>query len=799
MNNLKAPVLLKIYTLILFLFGLTLLIGGVYLAVLGGSLYYIIGGILLTVSSIFLFKNRILGVKIFWIFFVFTLIWTIWEAGARYWGWIPRMALVAVFAFFLTLLMPKIATGISKKLSYSLTFFLVICFFIAGGLAFYPHYEYRSDAAFPTSPLTSSNISQPVTQPDDDWRFYGRDENATRYSPLNQITPENIKKLDIAWTYHTGDLPQKGQQNKWAAETTPIKVGDAVYLCSATNNIIKLDATSGKKLWEFKSGVKYESIPYTAACKAVTYYESKTIPQNQACHSKVIVGTLDMRLLAVDAQTGKACTSFGHNGQTDLSTGLGHWVPGQLAVTAPVPIINGVIVVNHEVLDGQRRWAPSGVIRGYDADTGKFKWAWDVNRPGQYGEPKADEQYSRGTPNSWAAMIGDNKLGLVYVPTGNSAVDYYSAMRSDNENRVSSAVVALDVTNGHERWVFQTVHKDVWDYDIGSQPTLIDYPQANGQSVPALIMPTKRGQIFVLNRTNGKSLTRVEERPAPGGNITNDPRSSTQPWSIDMPRLGFADLKEKTMWGISPIDQMLCRIKFKQAHYVGEFTPASVDKPWIEYPGYNGGSDWGSVAVDPRTGVMIANWNNTPMYDQLITRAVANKQGLKSVDDPTYKPGGGGAEGNGAQADTPYGINVSPFYAPISNVLCNEPPYGMITAIDLHSKKVLWQKPLGSAEHNGPFGLPTYLPINIGTPNNGGPMITGGGLSFVAAATDNKIHAYDNKTGKMVWTANLPTGGQASPMTYAENGEQYIVIVAAGHHFMKTPVGDYVIAYKLKN
>lgn len=788
---------IKIFAFVLLLFALTLFCGGIYLAFLGGSWYYLISGIILLASSFYLFKNKKLGAYLFLIFFIITLIWTIWEAGNRFWGWVPRMGVVAAFAFFLTLLLPKLQDGISRKISRSLTAFIVVCVIVAGGLAFYPHSTYISNEQASKNPLTNNPITT-TSQPDEDWRYYGRDENATRFSPLSQINPQNVKNLEVAWTYRTGDLPKAGQVNKWAAETTPIKVGNAVYLCSATNNIIKLDASSGKKIWEFKSGVKYENIPYTAACKGVTYYQSATIPNGAECHEKIIVGTLDMRLLAVDANTGKACQSFGNQGQTDLSVGMGKWVPGQLAVTAPVPVINGVIVVNHQVLDGQRRWAPSGVIRGYDVDSGQFKWAWDVNRPNERGEPKEGEQYSRGTPNSWAAMIGDNKLGLVYVPTGNSAVDYYSTLRTEDENRVSSSVVALDVATGNEKWVFQTVHKDVWDYDIGSQPTLMDMPDASGKVIPALIMPTKRGQTFVLDRETGKPVSKVEERPAPAGIVPNDPRSPTQPWSVDMPRLGFDDLKEKTMWGISPIDQMLCRIKFRQANYVGEFTPPSIDKPWIEYPGYNGGSDWGSVAYNPKTGLLIANWNNTPMYDQLITRAEADKQGLKSIDDPNYKAGGGGAEGNGAQADTPYGINVSPFYAPISKVLCNEPPYGMITAIDMHTKKVVWQHPLGGAERNGPFGLPTYMPINIGTPNNGGPIITGGGLTFVAAATDDKLRAIDNETGKIVWDAKLPAGGQATPMTYAVNGEQYVVMMAGGHHFMMTPPGDYVIAYKLK-
>ncbi len=394
-------------------------------------------------------------------------------------------------------------------------------------------------------------------------------------------------------------------------------------------------------------------------------------------------------------------------------------------------------------------------------------------------------------------MVGDNRLGLVYVPTGNSAADYYSKLRSANENKVSSSIFALDVKTGDVRWVFQTVHKDVWDYDLGSQPTLFDFPGPNGTTIPAIIVPTKRGQTFVLNRETGKPLTPVEEKPAPAAVVKEDPRAPTQPWSVGMPRLGLPDLSERKMLGLTMFDQLACRIKFRKANYIGEFTPPSLDKPWIEYPGYNGGSDWGSVAYNPQNGVLIANWNNTPMYDQLITRKKADKLGLESIDSPKYKPGGGGAEGNGAMADTPYAIQVSPFYLDSTQMLCNEPPYGMITAIDMHTRKVLWQHPLGSGEKNGPFGLPTHMPINVGTPNNGGPIITAGGLTFVAATTDNKIRAFDNRTGKEVWSDTLPAGGQATPMTYSAGGKQYLVIMAGGHHFMRTNVGDYVIAYAL--
>ncbi|MFT8958492.1 MAG: PQQ-binding-like beta-propeller repeat protein, partial [Gluconobacter oxydans] len=385
----------------------------------------------------------------------------------------------------------------------------------------------------------------------EDWATYGHDDNQTRYSPLDQITPENVSKLEVAFTYHTGSYPRPGQTNKWAAETTPIKVGDGLYMCSAQNDIIKLDPTTGKQIWRHNLNVKYESIPYTAACKGVTYFTSSQVPEGEPCHNRIIEGTLDMRLVEVDAATGEFCPTFGHGGQVNLMQGLGESVPGFVAMTVPPMVVNGVVVVNHEVLDGQRRWAPSGVVRGYDVESGKFVWAWDVKRPDDHSQPTGNNHYSRGTPNSWAALTGDNALGLVYVPTGNSAGDYFSGYRSPEENAVSTSIVALDVKTGSPRWVYQTTRKDVWDYDMGSQVTMMDMPTPDGQTVPAIIVPTKRGQTFVLDRRTGKSILPVEERPAPAGNVPGDTRAPTQPWSVGMPALRMPELQEKDMWGMS--------------------------------------------------------------------------------------------------------------------------------------------------------------------------------------------------------------------------------------------------------
>ncbi|WP_295963051.1 PQQ-binding-like beta-propeller repeat protein [uncultured Xanthomonas sp.] len=399
----------------------------------------------------------------------------------------------------------------------------------------------------------------------------------------------------------------------------------------------------------------------------------------------------------------------------------------------------------------------------------------------------------------WAAYGRDN-AGTRYTPLrqiapGNSSADYWSSSRTPQEDRYATSLVALDVTTGKPVWNFQTTHIDVWDYDLGSQPTLLDFPH-DGTTVPAVLLPSKQGELYVLDRRTGKPLVGVEERAVPGGGVEPQRRAKTQPFSL-YHSLRKRDLTERDMWGMTPIDQLVCRIQFRSASYKGIYTPPEADRHSIEYPGYNGGSDWGSVAVDPRRGVIVANYNDMPNYNLLVPRAKADKMGWAPRDQ--VRGDSGGAEGAGdPQAGTPYAINVNAGWRlPFTGLLCKQPPYGGIRAIDLASGKTLWDRPFGSARGNGPFGIHSGLPIEIGTPNNGGAVVSASGLIFIAAATDDLIRAIDLASGKTLWQAKLPAGGQATPMVYAVDGREYLIIVAAGHHFMETKRGDYVIAYAL--
>ncbi|WP_369968454.1 membrane-bound PQQ-dependent dehydrogenase, glucose/quinate/shikimate family [Stenotrophomonas rhizophila] len=815
--------LVTVLSLVLMLLGLVLGGLGAWLASLGGSWYYVLAGVGLLVAGVLLWGNRRAGALWFGAVFVGTLLWTWWESGSDYWRWVPRLGLIVGIGLVLSLLLPTLERPFSRRFSRSIAGVLALVFVAAFALAFVPHGVTAASGSFPEA-MTSTGLAptadaplQPADKPgDDDWAAYGRNNAATRFSPLQQITPDNVAKLEQAWLFRTGDLPQK----RWGAETTPLKVGDTLYLCTARNQLVALNAADGTERWRFDPKIKDKSIPYTAACRGVSYYEVPATAQQaadadvaadlasgqsqvpvltqlprSACSARIIEGTLDGRLIAVDAATGKPCAGFGNNGQVDITLGMGDSPAGYVSITSPPAIVQGVIVTGHQVLDGQRRDAPSGVIQAYDAITGKLRWAWDMDQPELTGLPAQGKTYTRGTPNMWTTATGDDQLGLVYLPMGNSAGDYWSGSRTENQNKYATSLVAIDVNTGKPVWHFQAVRKDVWDYDMGSQATLVDFPTAAGK-VPAILLPTKQGDMYVLDRRTGQLLTPAEERKVPTGGVEPEQRSPTQLFSL-YHTLRKPDLTERDMWGITPIDQLVCRIQFRKASYEGFYTPPTADRHSIEYPGYNGGSDWGSVSVDPRRGVIVANYNDMPNYNLLVPRATADKLGWVPRED--VRADKGGAEGAGdPQTGTPYAIDVNAGWRlPFTKLLCKQPPYGGIRAVDMRTGKTLWDRPFGSARGNGPFGIRSGLPIEIGTPNNGGSVVTASGLIFIAAATDDLLRAIDLKTGKELWHAKLPAGGQANPMIYAFGGRQYVVIMAGGHHFMETPAGDYVIAYAL--
>lgn len=814
----RLTVLNKITALLLLLFGLTMAGGGGWLVVLGGNWYYLIAGIGCVISAGLIFGKRTSGAYIFGLVFIFTLIWTIQESGLNYWRWVPRFDVILLFAIAITFQLPSLLPGTGEKFSRNLGLFGVMLFAVAAAIPFAP-LNFTSASEVPEAGqdnwFADTGAGNAAVPEKGDWSTYGGSLASQRYSASSQITPANVKELKLAWEFRTGDIPDA----RWGTENTPLKVGNTVYTCTAHNMVYALDAATGKEKWHYDPKVSDKAIPYTAACRGLTWYDSQTsshvtagesqtvLPSAshsaglppQTCEQRIILGTLDARIIQLDARTGETCAAFGNKGTVNLTEDMGEIYEGYVSINSPPVVIRDTLVVGHQTIDGQRAFGPPGVIKAYNVRTGELKWVWDAANPYDTTPKKGPDAYKRGSPNVWTSFTGDDKLGMVYLPVANASGDYWSGSRTEAENKFSVSVTALNIETGLPVWVFQTAHKDVWDYDQGSQPTLVDYPSREGEKVPAIIIPTKQGEIYVLDRRTGKPVFGVEERKVPGGGAEPEERSPTQPYS-KFHSLSKPDLTPQHMWGLTPIDQLVCRIQYQQADYKGQYTPPRADMPTIQYPGYNGGSDWGSVAVDPQRGILIANYNDMPNYVQLVPRKKVDALGWKPRDEVPYNPHDKGkAEGAGdPQVGVPYGVQVNAGWRiKFTGMLCKEPPYGGIRAIDLRDGRTIWDRPLGTARKNGPFGLPTGLPIEIGTPNNGGSVVTAGGLIFVAAATDDLIRAIDIKTGKTLWSAALPAGGQANPLVFNQNGKEYLMIAPGGHHFMETPAGDYIQAYAL--
>jgi quinoprotein glucose dehydrogenase len=529
-----------------------------------------------------------------------------------------------------------------------------------------------------------------------------------------------------------------------------------------------LDPETGTQRWYFAAGNKAEGISVTR-CRGVAYYE---VPgATGTCAKRVYAASSAPELVALDAETGVLCANFGNGGRVDLTRGLKQRNKGYYGVTSAPTLIRGKLVIGGNVADGQYAGEPSGVVRAYDAVTGKLAWAWDLGNPGYHGEPKPGQFYTPGTPNAWGPMSADEALGLVYVPTGNSTPDYWGGHRSPESNRYASSIVALDAETGEPRWSFQTTHYDLWDYDVASQPVLVDLRTANGV-IPAVVQPTKRGEVFVLDRRSGKPIFPVVEKPAPRrGAVEKDKLSPTQPWSVALPHLMGPLLTEKRMWGLTALDQMWCRIEFREARYDGSMTPPGLDAS-LGDPGYIGGVDWGSASIDPARQLAFIPSNRIVNHIRLVPRNDPSVRNLRANSNSEL----GGLV---PQEGTPYAADIHPFLSPLG-VPCQAPPNGLINAIDLRTGKMLWSRPLGTARDLGPMYMHSHINLTFGTPLFGGTMSTAGGLVFIGASQDHGFRAFDSESGKLLFEADLPGTSSASPMSFRSdvNGRQYVVIVS---------------------
>lgn len=763
-------------TVLLFtLIGLILGAGGVWLVTLGGSWYYVLAGLGFLITALLLRRRQGEALWVYALVVLGTLAWAVWEVGFDWWQLGPRGGVIVLLAFWL--LTPWVRRRLRGQAG---AVGLGLAVLVSIGVAVYSMTIDPHDRAGELS--TERVAADPdlgADMPAGEWRFYGRTPFGQRYSPLSQITPDNVGRLEVAWTYRTGDIRGPEDVTETTYQVTPLKIADTLYICTPHNLAIALEADTGKEKWRFDPKVALDPNRQHQTCRGVAYHADTAVPPGQPCAERIYLPTSDARLIALDARTGAVCPGFGEGGTLNLLANMPYPKSGYYYSTSAPLVAGGFIIVGGAVNDNYSTEEPSGVIRAFDLGTGALAWAWDSGNPDRTTPLGPGETYTHNSPNMWTTASADEKLGLLYVPLGNQTPDQLGAGRSANVEKFSSSITALDLATGQMRWVRQTVHHDLWDMDIPAQPSLIDITTASGV-VPALVGPTKQGDIYVLDRRTGEPIIPIKEVEAPGGAIEGETTSPTQPvsdLSFNPRRLVGAD-----MWGITMFDQLACRIELRRLRYDGRYTPPSLEGTLV-YPGNFGVFNWGGVAVDPVRQVMFGMPTYLAFKSQLIPR-----------DQVPPPDGGRGSEqGLNRNEGAPYAVVMGPFLSPLG-IPCQAPPWGYVAGVDLRGGKIAYRHRNGTVRDM--TALP--LPFKVGVPGIGGPMITAGGVVFLGAAVDDFLRAYDLTTGRELWRGRLPAGGQATPMSFeGADGRQYVVIVAGGHGSIGTRAGDYVMAYAL--
>jgi quinoprotein glucose dehydrogenase len=648
-----------------------------------------------------------------------------------------------------------------------------------------------SRAAAPLPLPQSSSVT--ITE----WPAYGGDVGGQRFVDVDAITRANVGELAPAWTYRHGEVSDgKGDiPSTTSFQNTPILVDGTLYVCTPFNRVIALDPATGEERWAYDPKVDLSGhYANQLICRGVATWKDVDAALDSPCRQAVFTGTNDARLIKLDANTGVTCAPFGEGGQVDLNPDAGEqrW-KGEYQVTSPPAVLGDIVIVGSAVSDNARTDAPSGVVRGFDARTGALRWAFDLAPPEFDYENglTSSAGYALGTPNVWAPMSVDVPRGLVFVPTGNAAPDYYHGADLYEMNYYGSSVVALRADTGDVVWHFQFVHGDLWDFDTPAQPVLTTIT-VDGAPRDALVQATKMGLLFVLDRETGAPLLDVEERAVPtAGAAPGEIVSPTQPFP-KTPILVRDSISPDDAWGLTPWDRGKCRDEIAAYRFDGMYTPPSLQGS-IMYPGNAGGSNWGGISVDPQRQIALVRSSDIAWTVKLIPRA----------DFESEREAHRGHE-HGPQIGTPYGMRRKLLMSPLG-LPCVAPPWGTLSAVDLRTGAIRWQVPLGTARDIAPIPWPAWLPLPIddGVPGTGGAISTSAGVTFIGAAMDDYLRAFDSETGEELWKGRLPAGGQATPMTYRvvfEDGSarQYVVIAAGGHARAGTKLGDYVVAFALE-
>ena len=783
----------KLTSIVLAILALALLYMGGKLLMLGGSAFYALMAVGLLITAILLFRNQRSALALYAVLMWITLAWIIWEVGFDKWQWIPRGDLFGVIGLWLA--MPWVVKPLYQGQRRFHTFLggtVIVMIVVVIGLCFYdplPQAGTITNAREQTSEQGAAN----------DWSAYGGTPDGQRFSSLNQITKDNVKDLEVAWTYHTGDLRQDADATEYTFEATPVKANGMLYFCTPHNEVHALDPETGAVKWKYTPNKDRSYLQQHQTCRGVSYYEQSPVAAQDSaatpaiCRKRIFNATTDAQLIALDADTGKPCADFGANGVVDLHANMGEVRPHALMQTAAPLVAGKLVIVGGSVMDnGFNSGNPSGVIRAYDAETGRLVWNFDPANPENTAPVAAGQNYPQDTPVAWGTLSADLKNGLVYVPFGNASPDEVGIERDANSNteKFRDALVALDLQTGAFKWRYQSSNHDLWDRDNPSQPSLLDIDY-QGQKQPVVILPTKTGNLFVLNRLTGQPVYPVNQvKVSTEGGVPGEKFAATQPVSS----LNFIPdaLTEKSMWGITPFDQMSCRMDFRSLRYDGNpWTPATEAGSLI-FPGNIGVFNWGSVAVDPQRQMLIAAPVRLAYKYNLIKRTPQTEtQRLFTKDGQPYW-------NENFQGD--YAIHIQQLASGLG-IPCIAPPWGRMVGVDLKTGKTEWLRRVGVTKNLKTSFLPGRFPIGfpMGMVAHGGPLLTAGDLVFHGATADNFFRAYDSTTGELLWQTELSAGAQATPSTFmGKDGKQYVVIAAGGHGSLGTQAGDSVVAFRLK-
>ncbi|MBB3227955.1 quinoprotein glucose dehydrogenase [Luteibacter sp. Sphag1AF] len=814
------------------LFGVALVLGGLRLVAHGGSGYYLIAGIVTLVVAGLLLSRRTAALWLFALLLFGTTVWAIGEVGLDWWQLLPRLWVWWVMGLWL--LTPWVRRGLVRihssldvrvtPRSGVLPLWLAVLVALVVGIVGMVHTDHDLRGELPMADVTGPQADQQAKAPGD-WTDYGGTPYGQRYSPLTQITPDNVSKLKVAWQIETGDKVGPDDPTETTSENTPLKIGDTIYICTPHSRVLAVDAATGQKRWEYdpkiQSPVGFKHWEHMT-CRGVSYHDdakyagmshpaaapaaSATIGQPassstspvlaaastsgapvaapaiaNSCPRRLFLPTADARLIALNADTGVPCDDFANHGTIDLRANIGPFNPGGYYSTSPPAVTRDLVIISGHVTDNYSTDEPSGVIRAFDVHDGHLVWNFDPGNPDETAPIAEGKVYTRNSPNVWSLFSVDENLGLVYLPMGNQTPDQFGGGRTPTSEKFSAGLVALDIATGKLRWVYQFTHHDLWDMDVGGQPTLMDLKTADGVK-PAVLASTKQGSIYVLDRRDGTPIFPITEVARPQGAVEGDHTSPTQPLSA----LNFIPPKvtEADMWGTTPLDQLWCRVRFRSLRYDGMFTPPSLQGSLV-FPGNFGVFDWGGISVDPDRQLMLVNPSYMAFQSRLIPKEQLAKMEVKMATSET--------EGIKKAEGIPYAIELSAFLSPLG-IPCQAPPWGYVAGVDLQTGKTMWQHKNGTIVDSAP--LP--IPMPLGVPSLGGMVTTAGGVTFLSGTLDYYVRAYDVRTGKKLWEARLPAGGQATPMSYADkNGKQYILVTAGGHGSLGTKQGDAVIAYSL--